>query len=111
MVTSFSEYKPSIKCPSCKEIKNVHRDFTEDNIYAAYNYSLSETQTLAHYADKQTKEYGKWKCEDMRRDFKTKKVEGGGELPDGMSRMEKPKNAPSWTKEKKKKRPNRRKNK
>ena len=31
----------------------------------------------------------------MVRDFKTKKAEGG-ELPDGMSRMEKPTDAPVW---------------
>jgi len=111
IVASFSDYKPRLKCPSCKKIKNVHRDFSEDNVYGGYNYSLSEVQTLGHYADKQSKKYGKWKCEDMSRDFKTKKVESAGELPDGMSRMEKPKDAPSWTKETKKRRPNRRKNK
>ena len=104
-----SEYKDKVNCPSCNKMDTVHRDFGEDNVYGGYNYSLSEVQTLGHYADKQSKKYGKWKCEDMKRDFKTKKVEGGGELPDGMSRMEKPKNAPSWTTGKKKKRPNGRK--
>ena len=57
--------------------------------------SLSEVKTLGHYADKQAEQYGKWKCEDMALDFKTKKIEGG-ELPDGMSRMEKPTDAPIW---------------
>ena len=43
--------------------------------------------------------------------LKTKKTQGGGELPQGMSRMDKPKDAPSWTKDSvsKKRRPNRRK--
>ena len=99
--TTLSKYKDRIKCPSCKKIKNVHRDFSEDNVYGGYSYSLSETETLGHYADKQTKKYGKWKCEDLKRSFKTKKVEGGRELPQGMSRMDKPKERPQWTKSEK----------
>ena len=58
---SFSEYKDRLKCPKCKKIKNVHRDYAADNVYGGYSYSLSETKTLGHYADKQSKKYGKWK--------------------------------------------------
>ena len=64
---------------------------------------VSEAKTLGHYADKQSKKYGKWKCEDMKRDFKTKKVQGGAELPEGMSRMEKPDGGVKWTKDEPKK--------
>ena len=107
----MSEYKPKETCPACGKIENVYRDFEDDNIYGGYSYSVSETKTLGHYADKLTKKYGRWKCEDMQKDFKTKKTQGGGELPQGMSRMDKPKDAPSWTKDSvsKKRRPNRRK--
>ena len=92
----MSEYKDKPDCPSCDKAENVFRNFEEDQIHMAVSLSLSEVKTLGHYADKQTKKYGKWKCEDMARDFKTKKTEGGGELPDGMSRMEKPTEAPIW---------------
>ena len=73
--------------------------------------SLSEIKTLGHYADKQAAQYGKWKCEDMAREFKTKKTQGGGELPAGMSRMEKPTESPVWPGTTKKKRKPRRKKK
>lgn len=94
--SSFSEYEDRLRCPKCKKKKNVHRDYSEDNVYGGYSYSLSETKTLGHYADKQAKKYGKWKCEDMRKGFKTKKTEGGKELPNGMERIEPPKDAPKW---------------
>ena len=68
-----SEYKSRKKCPSCAKIKSVHRDYEEDEVYGSYNYSLSETKTLGHYADKQTKKLGKNKVEDMFREQKTKR--------------------------------------
>lgn len=80
-------------------------------MHGSVTLSLSEVKTLGHYADKQTKQYGKWKCEDMANDFKTKKVESGRELPAGMSRMEKPDEAPIWPGSDQKKRKSRRKNK
>ena len=67
-----------------------------DDVYGGYNYSLSEVKTLGHYADKQTKKYGKTKCEDMIGEFKTKKTQGGGELPEGMRRLERPDSKPKW---------------
>lgn len=73
-------------------------------MHGSVTLSLSEVKTVGHYADKQTKKYGKWKCEDMRRDFKTKKIEEGRELPAGMSRMERPTDAPIWPGETKNKR-------
>ncbi len=99
VISSFSEYRDRLKCPSCKKIKAVHRDFSEDNIYGGYTLSLSEIKTIGHYADKQTKKLGKWKCEDLRKEFKTKKTEGGAELPTGMSRMDKPDGGVKWTKD------------
>ena len=95
VVCGRSEYTDKKSCPSCRKRKTVFRDFAEDQIHTSVTLSLSEVKTLGHYADKQAEQYGKWKCEDMVRDFKTKKAEGG-ELPDGMSRMEKPTDAPIW---------------
>ena len=94
----MKDYTDNQSCPSCKERKAVFRDFEEDasTVHASVVLSLSEVKTLGHYADKQTKKYGKEKCEEMAREFKTKKVEGGGELPTGMSRMERPTDAPIW---------------
>jgi len=80
-------------------------------VHTSVALSLSDVKTLGHYADKQAEQYGKWKCEDMVREFKTKKIEGERELPDGMSRMEKPTDAPIWPGTTKKKRKPRRKKK
>lgn len=104
ILCSMGEYTDKQKCPSCKKTETVFRNFEEDasTIYGAVTLSLSEVKTIGHYADKQTKKYGKWKCEDMRKEFKTKKTQGGGELPAGMSRMERPTDAPQWSEPKKK---------
>lgn len=94
-----SEYKSRKKCPSCAKIKSVHRDYEEDEVYGSYNYSLSETKTLGHYADKQTKKLGKNKVEDMFREQKTKRKDTLSEkLPDNMKKMDKPSSSPQWTK-------------
>lgn len=99
-----SEYTDRKKCPSCKKIKPVHRDYEEDGVYAAYSYSLSEARTIGHYADKQSKKLGKNKVEDIIRNQETKRVDNLSEkLPEGMSKMEKPKDPPKWTKNPKKK--------
>ena len=109
MVCSMSEYKEKRKCPSCRKTKPVYRDHAVDTVHGAVRLSLSEVKTIGHYADKQTQKYGKWKCEDMRKEFKTKKTQGGGELPTGMSRMEKPTEGTQWTDTTKKRRsPNKR---
>ena len=109
IVCTMSAYKDKPECPSCEQEQKVFRDFNEDQIHTSVPLSLSDVKTLGHYADKQTQKYGKWKCEDMVRDFKTKKAEEGRELPAGMSRMEKPKDAPIWPGAAKQKRKPRRK--
>ena len=96
IVCSMSQYTDKQSCPSCRKRKTVFRDFLADDVYGGYNYSLSEVKTLGHYADKQTKKYGKTKCEDMIGEFKTKKTQGGGELPEGMRRLERPDSKPKW---------------
>ena len=102
----MNEYTDKQSCPSCRKRKTVFRNFEEDQTHASVVLSLSEVKTLGHYADKQTKKYGKAKCEEMAREIKTKKVEGG-ELPAGMSRMERPTDAPIWPGQTKKKRKSR----
>ena len=100
-----SEYKDKIKCTSCNKKKSVYRNFEEDEVYGAYNYSLSEAKTIGHYADKQSKKLGKNRVEDMIREQKTKKVDTlSGKLGDGMKKMDRPNNSPKWTKESTKKR-------
>ena len=108
VVCGMTNYTDKQACPSCKKRKSVFRDFEKDvsTVYGSINLSLSEVKTLGHYADKQSKKYGKWKCEDMKENFKTKKTEEGKDLPAGMSRMETPAETPVWpgTKKKKKRR-------
>jgi len=108
---SMSEYskKKYVRCPQCK--KRGTRDLSFDNVSGSVVLSLSECRTIGHYADKQSSKYGKNQTEDMKRKFKTERVSSHEELPKGMSRMEKPSNATGWTRDEKKKRPPRRKNK
>ena len=95
-----SEYKDKIKCTSCNKKKSVYRNFEEDEVYTAYNYSLSEAKTIGHYADKQSKKLGKNKVEDMIREQKTKKGDTlSGKLGDGMKKMDRPSSSTKWTKE------------
>ena len=101
----MSKYKSRKKCPSCGKIKSVHRDYEEDEVYGSYSYSLSETKTLGHYADKQAEKLGKSRVEDMIQEQKTKTKDTlSDKLTDGMSKMDRPKDVKNWTKEKKSKR-------
>jgi hypothetical protein len=89
-IWSFSEYDKKlgkISCPSCKS-KKISRDYVEDGVVTNYIKGLHECQTLGEYADKQTKKFWKEKCNEMLRNFKTKKDPNTGmkELPSGMSR-------------------------
>tara|TARA_B100000029_G_scaffold274890_1_gene269692 strand:+ start:916 stop:1299 length:384 start_codon:yes stop_codon:yes gene_type:complete len=93
-----------VRCPECNKAKKVCRSYVDDNIQTNVAFTLSECKTLGHYAEKQTAKYGKYEVEDMRAGFKTKKSEPMKELPEGMSRMEKPKDSTSWTREPKKRR-------
>ena len=100
-----SKYKDKRNCPSCKKKKAGYRNFQEDEVYAAYNYSLSEAKTIGHYADKQSKKLGKNRVEDMIREQKTKKEDRLSEkLTDGMKKMDRPDSSTKWTKESTKKR-------
>ena len=98
--------KKSVKCPTCK--KKGTRDLSFDNVRGSTVLSLSECKTIGHYADKQTGKYSKDQVEEMKRGFKTKRVSSHDELPEGMSRMEKPSDNSQWAKEDKPKRKTRR---
>lgn len=107
---TMSEYKDKkyVRCPECKQKST--RDLSFDNVQGAVSFSLSECKTIGHYAEKQTSQYSKDQVEDIRRNFKTKRVSSHEELPKGMSRMEKPSNTEQWTREgKTKRKPRRRK--
>ena len=93
-----------VRCPECNKAKKVCRSYVDDNIQTNVSFALSECKTLGRYAEKQTAKYGKYQVEDMIADFKTKKTEPSKQLPEGMSRMEKPKESTSWTPETKKRR-------
>jgi hypothetical protein len=102
---SMSEYtkkKKSAKCPECK--RQGIRDLSFDNVQGSAVLSLSECKTIGHYADKQTAKYSRDQVEEMKRNFKTKRVSSHDELPEGMSRMDKASGNPQWTKEGKTKR-------
>lgn len=96
IVCDRSEYKDSQHCPKCNSPEKAHRNFAEDQVHGSVNLSLSEVETLGHYADKQAKKYGKWKCEDMAESFKTRKVDPARDLPKGMTRTKRPDGAPIW---------------
>lgn len=100
---SMSEFssRKYFRCPECK--RKASRDFSFDNVQGSVSRSLSECKTLKHYAEKQSKIYGKYKVEDMLEDSKTQKTQTQ-DLPEGMSRIEKPPEQTSWVKAPKKKR-------
>ena len=88
-VWTMNEYdikSKKVKCPDCKNTK-VFRDFGTDNVCSNYIKGLHECKTIGEYAEKQTKEYGKYKVEDMERDQVTKRTGGMKDLPTGMSRI------------------------
>ena len=64
--------------------------------------SLSECKTIGHYAEKQSAKYSKQQIEDMQESFKTKKTSGMEQLPEGMSRIEKPQESTQWAHKEKK---------
>jgi hypothetical protein len=82
---TISEYNTNVRCDFCKSHKTT-RDYSSDNFYSSYIPSLSECKTIGQYAEKQSKIYGKEKCEKMRESFKTQKTGGIKNLPDGMTR-------------------------
>jgi len=94
IVCTMKEYDNSQpkSCPSCRKRKFLHRNYVNDSTTIAYVKGLHECTTIGEYADKQTKLYGKEKCEKMKRDFITKKQPETGikELPRGMSRVKSP---------------------
>ncbi len=104
---NISEYQNQINTVVCEHCnsKKVFRDLSGDNITGFTSVSMSDCKTVGHYAEKQSAKYGKQKVEDMLQSFKTQKEGGMSELPEGMSRVEKPKTSTQWTKQVKKKRP------
>lgn len=101
---SMSEYskRKYFRCPDCKS--KARRDLSFDNVQGSVARSLSECKTVQHYAEKQSKAYGKSKVEDMLEGMKTTKKTQTQDLPEGMSRIEKPPEPTPWTKTPKKRR-------
>ena len=107
-MSQYTQKKKSVKCPECNR-KGI-RDLSFDNVGGSAVLSLSECKTIGHYADKQTSKYSKDQVEEMKRNFKTKRVSSHEELPEGMSRMDKPSGNQQWSEgPKKKRKPRRRK--
>ena len=98
-IWSMSDYEQKIqnvRCPCCRACR-VYRDYGEDAVITNYIKGLHEVSTIGEYADKQTKKYGKDKCEKMVHDFspyRRNKDGGMKELPSGMTRMDKPEDMP-----------------
>ncbi len=75
VVKSIQQYKSKEKCLFCHKIRHVTRDFFTDNVYSGVRLALSEIKKLHHYAERQSQEYGKAKCDEIAQGFKTKKKE------------------------------------
>ena len=103
-VSSMSEYskRKYFRCPECQN--KADRDFSFDNIQGCVSVSLSDCKTVGHYAEKQSAQYSTQQIEDMVEGFKTQKQGGMGELPSGMTRMEKSPSTTKWNKESSKRR-------
>ena len=84
---SIPDYNPNAVCAYCHSNEMVLRDFAKDDVHTNSRLSLSDIKTLGHYAERQTLEFGKYKVEDMRQKFKTKKDDKP--LPEGFKRLTK----------------------
>lgn len=87
-IAEYDEQIKKAKCQNCSSKKT--RAYEYDTVNTFVVAGLSDCKTIGQYAEKQTKKYGKEKCEDMRRKFveyKENKEGGMEKLPDGMSRI------------------------
>lgn len=95
VVKHMKEFEPPYPCPKCGSTEKVFRDYSADNVYGAYVPNLSECTTVGQYAEKQTKKYGKEKCQKMLESFKTvKEPFPEHKLGDGMSVIRKYEDVP-----------------
>lgn len=94
-MSEYDKQHKKVKCPSCQG--PLIRNFLADNVRGIVSTSLSDCKTIGQYAEKQTARYGKQKVEDMMQQAKTKKTGGMDTLPQGMTRIEKPKQSVKWT--------------
>jgi|GEM_PF-198471 len=87
-ISEYDEKFKNVKCKQCKSRK-IYREYSQDSVVPNYIKSLHECSTLGEYAEKQSKKYGKAKCEAMERSFVTQQEPESGikELPTGMSRV------------------------
>lgn len=90
LMAEYDKKNKNVKCPNCKT-KKVYRDYATDQITSNVVPMLSECNSLQRYAEKQSKQYGKEKCEKMAEGFTAyKKNKKGGmeKLPSGMRRYD-----------------------
>ena len=95
-MSEYDKQHKTVKCPSCKG--SLIRNFLADNVRGIVSSSLSDCKTIGQYAEKQTAKHSKQQVEDITENFKTKKTGGMKKLPQGMTRMGKPKTGTQWTK-------------
>jgi len=93
-MASYDETLETLICAVCHSDR-IMRDYQEDSVNISYVPGLSECKTAGQYAEKQSKKYGKEKCQKMIEGFKTKKTGGMKELPAGMTRYTTPEEMPS----------------
>ncbi len=89
-MADYDKRSKNVKCPNCKT-KKVYRDYATDQVTSNVVPMLSECSTLQRYAEKQSKQYGKEKCEKMAEGFteyRRNKKGGMKELPSGMKRYD-----------------------
>jgi hypothetical protein len=81
----MDQYSPKENCPCCGKNDEMHRDFSQDQVYTTIKLSLDQIKTVGHYAERQTEQKGKYEVEKMREDFVTKKEDKP--LPPGFSKV------------------------
>ena len=110
VVMSMSEYKDRQKCPACRKVKGVHRDYTNDPINAQVILGDSEIKTVGHLAgrnrDKMSDEEKTLIKQKSTTYLEQRRLETNKNLPPGMKRLDpsKVKQKPTMTTEQKRER-------
>jgi putative FmdB family regulatory protein len=99
LICPIREYKEIATCPKCKKNK-TYRLYHEDlaNLSTSIKLADNELKTIGHLAQRNSE-----KLSDDHKDFLNKKHNAYREnqsdapLPQGMSRIKKPKTRPKWT--------------
>lgn len=99
IVCSIRDYKENVICDKCKS-KSTYRLYQEDlaSLSTSIKLSDNEVKTLGHLAQRNSEKLSDdHKAHLTQKHNAYKETEPTTSLPNGMSRIKKPKTKPKWT--------------